>query len=92
MYKLSISPNQVQETLSKHILADGYDLTFDMEKSSGVHIYDTKHNRALLDFFSYFASIPLGYNHPKMTQNEEIKKNLTLLICTVKKYLAHILW
>ena len=40
MYKLSISPNRVQETLSKHILADGYDLTFDMEKSNGVHIVD----------------------------------------------------
>ena len=82
MYKLSISPNQVQETLSKHILADGYDLTFDMEKSSGVHIYDTKHNRSLLDFFSCFASIPLGYNHPKMTQDEEFKKNLMLAALT----------
>lgn len=82
MYKLSISPNQVQETLSKHILADGYDLTFDMEKSSGVHIYDTKHNRSILDFFSCFASIPLGYNHPKMTQDEEFKKNLLLAALT----------
>jgi L-lysine 6-transaminase len=82
MYKLSISPNQVQETLSKHILADGFDLTFDMEKSSGVHIYDTKHNRTLLDFFSCFASVPLGYNHPKMLNDEEFKKNLMLAALT----------
>mgnify|MGYP000031071860 CR=1 FL=1 len=82
MYKLSISPNQVQETLSKHILADGLDLTFDMEKSSGVHIYDTKYNRTLLDFFSCFASIPLGYNHPKMLNDEEFKKNLMLAALT----------
>lgn len=82
MYKLSISPNQVQETLSKHILADGFDLTFDMEKSSGVHIYDTKHSRTLLDFFSCFASVPLGYNHPKMLNDEEFKKNLMLAALT----------
>jgi L-lysine 6-transaminase len=82
MYKLTISPEQVQETLSKHILADGYDLTFDMEKSNGVHIYDSKHDRTLLDFFTCFASVPLGYNHPKMIHDEEFKKNLMLAALT----------
>jgi L-lysine 6-transaminase len=78
MYKLSVAPNQVQETLSKHLLTDGYDLIFDMEKSNGVRIYDAKHNRTLLDFFTCFASVPLGYNHPKMMEDEEFKKNLFL--------------
>jgi L-lysine 6-transaminase len=82
MYKLSISPNQVQETLSKHILADGFDLTFDMEKSNGVYIHDAKYNRTLLDFFTCFASVPLGYNHPKMINDEEFKKNLMLAALT----------
>jgi L-lysine 6-transaminase len=82
MYKLTISPEQVQETLSKHILADGYDLTFDMEKSNGVHIYDSKYDRTLLDFFTCFASVPLGYNHPKMIHDEELKKNLMLAALT----------
>lgn len=82
MYKVSISPNQVQETLSKHILADGYDMVFDMEKSEGVWIYDSKHNRKLLDFFTCFASVPLGYNHPKMVNDEEFKKNLMLAALT----------
>jgi len=82
MYKLSVSPEKVQETLSKYILADGYDLTFDMEKSNGVHIYDAKHQRTLLDFFTCFASVPLGYNHPKMVNDEEFKKNLMLAALT----------
>lgn len=82
MYKLSVAADQVQETLSKHILADGYDLTFDMEKSSGVNIYDSKYNRPLLDFFTCFASVPLGYNHPKMVNDEEFKKNLMLAALT----------
>ncbi len=82
MYKLSVSPDQVNQTLSKHILADGFDLTFDMEKSNGVYIHDSKYNRTLLDFFTCFASVPLGYNHPKMVNDEEFKKNLMLAALT----------
>lgn len=76
MYELTITPEQVNETLSKHILADGFDLTYDMEKSQGTYIYDSKNNRNLLDFFTCFASVPLGYNHPKMINDEVFKKNL----------------
>ncbi|WP_231464903.1 L-lysine 6-transaminase [Pedobacter sp. Leaf132] len=76
MYQLTIPADQVNETLSKHILADGFDLTYDMEKSHGAYIYDSKYNRTLLDFFTCFASVPLGYNHPKMVNDESFKKNL----------------
>ncbi|WP_443938318.1 L-lysine 6-transaminase [Pedobacter sp. MW01-1-1] len=76
MYQLTVPANQVNQALSKHILADGLDLTYDIEKSQGAYIYDAKHNRALLDFFTCFASVPLGYNHPKMINDEAFKKNL----------------
>jgi len=82
MYNLLVSPENVQASLSKHVLADGFDLTFDMEKSQGVYIYDAKHNRTLLDFFTCFASVPLGYNHPKMVNDEEFKKNLMMAALT----------
>jgi len=82
MYNLLVSPENVQNTLNKHILADGFDLTFDMEKSKGVYIYDAKYNRTLLDFFTCFASVPLGYNHPKMVNDEAFKKNLMLAAMT----------
>jgi L-lysine 6-transaminase len=82
MYNLLVSPQNVQASLQKHVLADGYDLTFDMEKSKGVYIYDAKYNRTLLDFFTCFASVPLGYNHPKMVNDEEFKKNLMLAALT----------
>ncbi|TAG99840.1 MAG: L-lysine 6-transaminase [Sphingobacteriales bacterium] len=78
MYKISTSPSNVQQVLSKHLLTDGYDLTFDLEKSQGVYFYDSKHKRTMLDFFTCFASVPLGYNHPKMLNDEEFKKNLLL--------------
>ena len=76
MYQLTVPPDKVNETLSKHILADGFDLTYDMEQSRGAYIYDSKNKRALLDFFTCFASVPLGYNHPKMINDEVFKKNL----------------
>ncbi|WP_374164600.1 L-lysine 6-transaminase [Arcticibacter sp. MXS-1] len=78
MYHLSVSSENVHRSLGKHILADGYDLVFDMEKSKGVYMYDSKYNRKLLDFFTCFASVPLGYNHPKLLDDEEFKKNLML--------------
>jgi len=82
MYSLPIKPENVQQSLSKHILADGFDLTFDMEKSEGVYIYDSKNKRSLLDFFTCFASVPLGYNHPKMLGDEAFKKSLMLAALT----------
>jgi L-lysine 6-transaminase len=82
MYKLSVSPENVIDSLKKHVLADGFDLIFDMEKSQGVHIYDSKNKRTLLDFFTCFASVPLGYNHPKMVNDEAFKKSLMLAALT----------
>ena len=76
MYQLNVTPEKVNEVLSQHILADGYDLTYDMDKSVGSYIYDSKRNRKLLDFFTCFASVPLGYNHPKMVNDENFKKSL----------------
>lgn len=76
MYELTVTPEQVTDTLSKHILADGFDLTYDIDKSEGCYIYDSKHKRKLLDFFTCFASVPLGYNHPKMINDEVFKHNL----------------
>jgi len=73
-----LAPENVHASLSKHVLADGFDLIFDMEKSKGVYIYDSKYDRTLLDFFTCFASVPLGYNHPKMVNDEAFKKNLML--------------
>lgn len=78
MYQINIQPENVHQSLSKHILADGFNLIYDIEKSEGVYMYDALGKRNMLDFFTCFASVPLGYNHPKMLNDEAFKKNLML--------------
>ena len=56
----------VHETLKKHMLADGMSLVWDHQKSHGSWLVDGKTGREFLDFFSFFATNPLGHNHPKI--------------------------
>jgi len=61
---------EVFPTLEKHMLADGYKMVLDLEKSGDGYLYDSLSNKRYLDFFTFFASSPLGLNHPKMTTPE----------------------
>ena len=72
--KFSVSPQNVQDELRKFMLVDGFDITIDLEKSSGSYLYDSKHKRNLLDFFTFVASHPLGMNHPKLNNESFIKE------------------
>jgi len=71
---MSIDPKKVHATLSKYMLADGFDLVLDLKKSKGCRIYDSRREKYLLDCFSFFASAPLGCNHPELTTPEFLKK------------------
>jgi L-lysine 6-transaminase len=61
-----LSPRTVLDVLARHILVDGYHVVMDMKRSRGSYLYDARSDRPILDFFSCFATIPIGYNHPKM--------------------------
>jgi L-lysine 6-transaminase len=67
---VKITPDKVHETLARHMLADGFDFVLDLEKSEGVHLHDSRSSRKLLDFFSFFATNPVGMNHPGMRTPE----------------------
>jgi L-lysine 6-transaminase len=75
-YQINFRPSDVYGILQRRILRDGLDLVMDLEKSHGVWVYDKLHNRELLDFFGCYATIPLGYNHPKMTEDENFLRHL----------------
>ena len=66
---------QVHKILQKHILTDGYDIVLDLEKSQGAYLHDAKSGDRYLDFFTFFASNPLGMNHPQLA-NEEFRNKI----------------
>jgi len=72
--KKNIPPAAVHETLGKYMLVDGFDLVIDLEKSKGSRLYDSRYNREFLDMFSFFASNPLGMNHPALSDETFLAK------------------
>ena len=66
MTHLSIQPGDVFETLQRHILVDGFHLVMDLEKSHGSWIVDARDGKKYLDFYTFFATAPLGHNHPEL--------------------------
>lgn len=70
-----IKPQEVLSSLEKCMLVDGFPIVIDMEKSYGSHIIDARDNTDWLDFYTFFASCPLGINHPKLA-NDEFKERV----------------
>lgn len=68
--RLHVQPAEVHNVLSRHMLADGYEIVMDLKKSKGSWVFDARRGRNVLDFFTNFASVPIGYNHPKMDTPE----------------------
>lgn len=68
--RIHVQPAEVHNVLSRHMLADGYDIVMDLKKSKGSWLFDSRRGRNVLDFFTNFASVPIGYNHPKMDTPE----------------------
>jgi len=67
---MKITPKNVHSTIAKHMLADGDEMVIDLKRSHGTYIYDSRHKKEFLDFATGFASMPIGYNHPKMLDPE----------------------
>ncbi|HWW60681.1 MAG TPA: aminotransferase class III-fold pyridoxal phosphate-dependent enzyme, partial [Thermoanaerobaculia bacterium] len=68
--RIHVQPSEVHNVLSRHMLADGYDIVMDLRQSKGSWVFDARRGRKVLDFFTNFASCPIGYNHPRMDTPE----------------------
>src|SRR3974377_328645 len=66
----NLDPKQVLDALSSHMLVDGYHVVMDLKRSHGNFLYDSLHGVEILDFFSQFATCPIGHAHPKTTSPE----------------------
>lgn len=71
-----IQPKNVRSTLQKHILADGYEMVLDLKKSKGAYLHDSASGKDYLDFFTFFASNPLGMNHDKLAGDSDFVAKL----------------
>ena len=60
-------PDDVFEVLGRHMLVDGFHLVMDLARSKGSWIVDARDGQRYLDFYSFFATAPLGHNHPRLT-------------------------
>jgi L-lysine 6-transaminase len=65
-----IEPADVRATVAKHMLVDGFRLVVDLDKSHGSWLLDQTTGREYLDFYTFFASSPLGFNHPRLRTPE----------------------
>jgi L-lysine 6-transaminase len=73
----SIRPDNVRDILSEHMLTKGMmPMVLDMEASRGVHLQDAHSGRTYVDLFGFYASNPLGMNHPQMTDDEAFLERL----------------
>jgi len=61
---------RVHETVAEHLLADGFDLVLDLDRSHGSTLVDARTGERYLDLFTFFASSALGMNHPALTSDE----------------------
>ncbi len=63
------------KTLEEHILMDGFRIVFDLEKSRGSYMFDAATGHRLIDFYGFFGSVPVGFNHPHF-QKPEVREEL----------------
>jgi L-lysine 6-transaminase len=71
-----LEPDQVHEVLAGSILADGFDLVLDLDRSTGSYLVDARNGRRYLDMFTFFASSALGMNHPALAYDDEFREEL----------------
>ncbi|MEN3539144.1 L-lysine 6-transaminase [Microbispora sp. ZYX-F-249] len=57
-----MDPTAVHDALARHLLVDGYRLVLDLDRSAGSWLVDARDDRRYLDFYTFFASSPLGVN------------------------------
>lgn len=77
-----IRPSEVHETLRRAILVEGYPFVLDLEGSHGQYLRDARDGREYLDFFTFYASRPVAFDHPYLRDPEYQRR---LLLAAMQK-------
>ncbi len=68
MSDIRVSADRVFPILKESILVDGFHIVIDLEKSYGTTMVDALTGKEYLDCYAYFATLPIGHNHPGMEE------------------------
>ncbi|BDU77399.1 L-lysine 6-transaminase [Mesoterricola sediminis] len=66
--EIRVQPTDVFDVLGRHLLVDGFHMVMDLDKSKGSWIVDARDGKRYLDFYTFFATAPLGHNHPRLQE------------------------
>ena len=50
-----LTPQDVHQSIGTYMLADGFDMVLDLDKSHGAYLHDSRTQTDYLDFFTCFA-------------------------------------
>ena len=70
-----MAASKVLHTIEQHILVDGFKIVVDLDKSRGSYLQNSVDNRRLIDFYGFFGSTPVGFNHPHF-DDPQVKRDL----------------
>jgi L-lysine 6-transaminase len=71
-----VTPDNVHEVLSRHLLLDGYPIVLDLDKSHGSWMVDARDGTEYLDLYTFFASAPLGLNPAGLADDPDFMRDL----------------
>ncbi len=75
MTEVKVPTDRVFPILESNILVDGFHIVIDLEKSHGPTIVDALEGKEYLDCYTFFATLPIGHNHPR-TEDDGFRRSL----------------
>jgi L-lysine 6-transaminase len=78
MAEITVPADAVFPILKENILVDGFHIVIDLQKSRGSVIVDALEGKEYLDCYGYFATLPIGHNHPKMQDKGFLASRVSL--------------
>lgn len=66
MHEITVPAERVFPILRENILVDGFHIVIDLDRSHGCYMVDALEGKSYLDCYTYFSTLPLGHNHPKL--------------------------
>ncbi|ORI13096.1 L-lysine 6-transaminase [Rhodococcus sp. 1163] len=72
----TVDAHDVHAIIGRHMLADGFEMVLDLDKSQGSTLVDARDGTSYLDLFTFFASSALGMNHPGLVSDEAFRADV----------------